>query len=87
MDNNWLEIVGNLQKESMDWERLFADTRAGGGRCVDLGEVLLGGSPCNDTFGVKNVGGDPPYGEYPGGFIQPGGMMDHGEPPQETIQR
>ena len=65
----------------------LGDPRVGGGVCTYLGEVLLGGIPGNDTFGVRDGGGgDPPYGEDTGEFPPLGGMTDHRSTPPATIQ-
>ena len=56
-----------------------ADHRLGGGGCAHLRDILLGGSPGNAPFRFGDVGGDPPYGEYPEGFPPPSGAVDHRE--------
>ena len=54
--------------------------------CADFGEGLLVGSPGNDTFGVRNGDGDPPYVEDPGDYPPLGGMTDHRSNPPAKIQ-
>ena len=54
------------------------DPREEGGERANLKEVLLRGIPGETYFWVGDVGGDPPYGEDPGGFLPLGGSMYHG---------
>ena len=59
----------------------LVDPKAGGGGCADLREVLLGISPSEAHFWVRDVCGDPLYGEETGGSSPPGGSKYHGETP------
>ena len=43
-------------------------TKTRGSGRMELGEVLLGGSPGDAPFWAGDVGGDPPYVENLGGF-------------------
>ena len=56
----------------------LTDLRVGGGGHANLGEVLLCGSKGVTYFWIRDVGGDPPYGEVPGGSPPPGAAMYHG---------
>ena len=48
--------------------RSLAGPRTGGGGCTDLREILLGVSPGDTLFWVRDVGGDPLYDKEHGGF-------------------
>ena len=59
-DDEWPAVVGNLRKARRVWACLLWILGWEGGGHADLREVLIGGSPGNFPFWVKDVGGDPP---------------------------
>ena len=69
-----------------DLDMSISDLSVGGGGQMELREVLTDVSPGDALFRVREVGDDPPYGKYPGGFPPPGGAMDHETTPPGTIR-
>ena len=80
-DNNGQGLVGGRWKPlegEVGLGKPLADTRSGLGVRVDPGKFLRGSSPGGANFWSGDVGGDPPYGEEPGGFPPQVGAMYHG---------
>ena len=64
----------------------ITDHWSGGGGHAYLRVDPLGGGTGNAPFLVRNLGGDPLYGKYPGGVPPTGGKTYHGAYPPEISQ-
>ena len=83
MENDWLSVVRNIWNYEAELGMSIADIREGGGRKMDLGEVLLVSTSGNTTFWVGEVGGEPILIRTWGGYTS--GAADQGVTTQAMI--
>ena len=79
LDDDWPELVGNLDNVRKIWVRFSILLRREGGETKGVGDVLQGGGTGSNYFWVGAVGDDPPTGTgHLGGSTQ-GSYMYHWE--------